>query len=130
MNQLRLALLPLALASVFSAQAADPREIDPREIVFEALERQIIAEYSRQHGSGKPAGKKAKGLPPGIAKNLERGKTLPAGIARRQLPAALQAKLPAAPAGHERVIVNGRVLLVDIATGVIRDKLDDILLKD
>lgn len=125
MNQLRLVLLPLALASVFSAQAADPREI-----VFEALERQIIAEYSRQHGSGKPAGKKAKGLPPGIAKNLERGKTLPAGIARKQLPAALQAKLPAAPAGHERVIVNGRVLLVDIATGVIRDKLDDILLKD
>ena len=67
--------------------------------------------------------KKSKGLPPGIAKNLARGKPLPPGIAKQQLPQDLVRLLPSVHTGYERVVVDGRVLLVDIATQVIHDVL-------
>jgi len=72
-------------------------------------------------GAGKQ--KKNKGLPPGIAKNLARGKPLPPGIAKQQLPHDLILQLPPVHTGYERVVVDGRVLLVDIATQVINDVL-------
>ena len=128
-----LLVLPLAQA----AQADDTVE----EAVFSAMEKKIIAEYYRDQragddadrgqgkGQGRGEGKgKSKSLPPGIAKNLERGKPLPPGIRKTRLPDELQQKLPAPPEGHERVVVDGRVLLVDIATGIIRDKLEEELI--
>ncbi len=64
-------------------------------------------------------------LPPGIAKNLQRGKPLPPGIAKRYLPSALQAQLPARD-GYERLLVGNDVLLVKAATGIIVDVLAGI----
>ena len=125
MKRILLGLLPLVLVMPLASAG------DTAEIVFDAIQRQIIAEYYREHRTEHPGGKgKRKGLPPGIARNLERGKTLPPGIAKRPLPDALERRLPPPPEGHERVIVDGRVLLIDIATGLIRDKLEDILLDD
>jgi hypothetical protein len=72
---------------------------------------------------------KDKGLPPGVAKNLARGKPLPPGIAKQQLPDGLVHALPAPPRGYERIIVDGKVLLVDVATQVIHDILTDIVLR-
>ncbi|MDX1443891.1 MAG: hypothetical protein R3270_08990 [Gammaproteobacteria bacterium] len=120
------------LALPFAPVQADD---DVKEAVFSALERQIIAEYYREHdrdrdeeGNGKGKNKgKSKSLPPGIAKNLERGKPLPPGIQKTRLPNELQQKLPPAPEGHERVVVDGKVLLIDIATGIIRDKLEEAI---
>jgi Ni/Co efflux regulator RcnB len=63
-----------------------------------------------------------------IAKNLARGKPLPPGIAKQQLPDGLVHALPAPPRGYERIIVDGKVLLVEIATQVIHDILTDIVL--
>jgi hypothetical protein len=72
-----------------------------------------------------PEAYSAKGLPPGIQKNLARGKPLPPGIAKRYPPDDLLVRLPPRP-GYERVIVGNDVLLVAAATGVILDVLVDV----
>jgi Ni/Co efflux regulator RcnB len=99
------------------------------DVSFGKHEISIIRDYydslQREARKEKHAGRSS--LPPGIAKNLERGKALPPGIARQSLPADLIGKLPAPPAGHERVIVDGKVLLVEVATQVIRDVLTDLI---
>lgn len=101
-------------------------------VEFSDDEIRIISAWYRDHGgvAHQGGGKhKHKGLPPGIAKNLERGKPLPPGIAKQHLPSGLVSALPAPPRGFERVIVDGRVLLVEIATQVIHDILTDIVLR-
>ena len=99
-------------------------------VVFSDDEIGIIATWYSDHGtaSQKHGGKKQKELPPGIAKNLARGKPLPPGIAKQYLPDGLRHTLPAPPKGYERIIVDGDVLLVEIASRVIHDILVDVIL--
>jgi hypothetical protein len=93
-------------------------------IVFSKDEVAVIQGYYAQHPvQVVQGGQKGKGLPPGIAKNLARGKPLPPGIAKQQLPHELVVALPPVHAGYERVYVDGRVLLVELATQVIHDVL-------
>lgn len=76
----------------------------------------------KKKDKGKSKGKnKRKELPKGIAKKLERGGTLPPGIAKRELPVNLEKELPPAPEGYERIVADGRVMLSNIATGIISD---------
>lgn len=101
------------------------------EVVFTQDEIRIISAYYHSHTYHRPGGKskhKRKRLPPGIAKNLARGKPLPPGIAKRALPTDLIQELPPAPRGYERIIVDGKVLLVEIATQVIHDVLTEAIL--
>ena len=105
------------------------------QVVFSGDEVSIIVGYyhdnKKQHksnGNSNGHGKGHKSLPPGIAKNLQRGKPLPPGIAKQSLPSGLLAMLPDAPRGYERIIVDGKVLLVEIATQLIHDVLEDIVL--
>ncbi len=101
------------------------------EIVFSKDEIKIIDVWYRDHGSVDSQGgghKGKKGLPPGIAKNLERGKPLPPGIAKQYLADDLRQALPAPHAGYERLILDGKVLLVEIATGIIHDILTEAVL--
>ena len=101
-------------------------------VVFSDSEARIIASWYREHGAeagSRKHGKKAGGLPPGIAKNLARGKALPPGIAKQYLPGDLAAALPRPPTGYERVIVDGKILLVEIATRVVHDILTDVILR-
>jgi Ni/Co efflux regulator RcnB len=44
------------------------------------------------------------------------------------LPDSLLRRLPRLPSGYDRVVVDGKVLLVEIATPVIRDVLTDVFL--
>ena len=100
-------------------------------VVFSDDEIKIIGAWYSEHGSNSHPGNgkhKNKGLPPGIAKNLQRGKPLPPGIAKRYLPDGLRHALPAPPKGYERIIVDGKLLLVEIATHVIHDILVDVIL--
>ncbi len=100
-------------------------------VVFSDKEISIIGTWYQDHVSKqghRNKGKKAKGLPPGIAKNLARGKPLPPGIAKQYLPVGLRDLLPAPPHGYERIMVDGKVLLVEIATRVIHDILTDVIL--
>ena len=100
-------------------------------VTFSDGDVRIISAWYTDHGS-KKNGKHGKGgqngLPPGIAKNLTRGKSLPPGIAKQYLPEGLRQELPAPPSGYERIMVDGRILLVEIATQVIHDVLTDVIL--
>jgi hypothetical protein len=117
------ALLMLVLSTTATA-----REFGV-QVVFSDGEASIIRAYYRDHSAPQKSKKKGKqGLPPGIAKNLQRGKPLPPGIAKRALPSGLIDLLPPPRRGFERVVLSGKVLLVEVATQVIHDVLEDVIL--
>lgn len=122
--------VPIALCLLCAGPATQADEFGVG-VVFSDGEIQTISGYYKRddalsHQVKKKKGRK--GLPPGIAKNLQRGKPLPPGIARQQLPANLVAALPPVPKGFERVIIDGRIVLVEIATQIIRDVLTDLVI--
>lgn len=57
-------------------------------------------------------------LPPGIAKNLVRGKPLPPGIAKKTLPASMIHDLPYYP-GYEWRAVGDDLVLVAFSTAIV-----------
>ena len=87
---------------------------------FTSTERDAIVSYFQAHPTTPQR------LPPGIAKQVARGKPLPPGIAKRTLPQDLDAALPAR-SGYERVVVGADVLLVDTATQLVADVLHSVL---
>jgi hypothetical protein len=125
-------MLPLAVAFALSAPTdaqspkgkkeggGPPQAQHTASITFGATVERDIRAYFQANPLAPQS------LPPGIAKNLARGKPLPPGIAKRALPGGLQTRLPAYP-GHEVIIVDRDVILVDIATRVIVDILTRVL---
>ncbi len=88
----------------------------------------VVRAYYDNGSSGRGRGRgRNGGLPPGIAKNLQRGKPLPPGIAKQYLPADVLIALPPLTRGFEYVVVAGKLLLVEISTQVIHDVLLDVL---
>ena len=86
-------------------------------VVFRDTDRPVIRDYFRSHSIVGTS------LPPGIAKNVLRGKPLPPGIAKKAFPSALVVLLPS----HPRVtfiIVGDRVvamrdgLVIDVMLNV------------
>ena len=65
-------------------------------------------------------------MPPGIRRRLERGRPLPPGIAKKMPPPELQSRVEL-PAGFEIVEVGLDVLLVESATNIVHDVLQDIV---
>lgn len=83
---------------------------------FSAREQQIIAECYSNNRAGLPPGLAKKDrLPPGLERQLQRNGTLPPGLQRRvqPLPEYCSQRLPPLPAGWERVVLSGRVMLLD-----------------
>ena len=66
-------------------------------------------------------------LPPGIRKNLARGKPLPPGIAKKQVPQDLLLRLPVHP-GYEWRAVGTDLLLVTVGTMIVHEILKDVFL--
>ena len=110
------------------------------DAAFSEVERKIIEKYyGKVHETGTVSnskGKKAKGLPPGLAKRdslppglakqLEKNGTLPPGLAKRALPADLESQLPPVPKGYQRSILEDMtVVLIEEATGRIADIIFD-----
>ena len=127
----RFVLASLAAAMILAVSNPSSAAEVGVQVEFSDLEISAIRAYYRDqdtHRHGKKSGKGGKSLPPGIAKNLQRGKPLPPGIAKQALPAGLTGILPPAPRGYERIIVAGKVLLVEVATQVVHDVLEDIIL--
>jgi len=64
-------------------------------------------------------------LPPGIAKNLARGKPLPPGIARKTLPASMMNDLPYYP-GYEWRAVGDDLVLVALSTAIVTSVINGV----
>ena len=110
-----------------SAQQSDSDNGTGNEVldaVVDATSRALMEDYFKEH----PQPPKA--LPPGIAKNLKRGKPLPPGIAKRNLPTDLSDRLKknGSTIGDvlDAVIVGDDVAVVDAASGVIVEILKDL----
>jgi len=123
-------LLIAALLAVAGAPAMAQRPDKPAKpksakdqpavrVVFHDSDRGVFREYYRAHREA------VKPLPPGIAKNLVRGKPLPPGIARTRVPDVVLVQLPWRPRGYTFFLVGDRVVLLN-ANGLIADILDSI----
>jgi len=66
-----------------------------------------------------------RGLPPGIQRNLARGKSLPPGIARHTVPGRLLNDLPRIP-DHEWRIAGRDLILIAIGTLIVVEILEDV----
>lgn len=64
-------------------------------------------------------------LPPGIRKNLARGKPLPPGIAKKAVPATMLSRLPQHP-GYEWLVVGNDLVEVAISTSLIANVLSGV----
>ena len=64
-------------------------------------------------------------LPPGIAKNLVRGKPLPPGIAKKTLPASMINDLPYYP-GYEWRAVGDDLVLVALSTAIVTSVINGV----
>lgn len=97
----------------------DQLQIDMRGPSVDIGQVRIILGDNRQLiGSSSP-------LPPGIAKNLARGKPLPPGIAKR-FDSRLASRLPYYE-GYEWKQVGTDVVLVAVATGIVYEILRNVL---
>lgn len=140
-------LLAASNPAFASSSAAEQIAKDALEIVFTETEKALIREYFGEGAAetpeahsgkkGKKGKKDKKGMPPGLAKKesfppglqkqLDKNGALPPGLQKKALPSDLQSRLPPAPKGYERVIVDANVLLVESATGVVRDVIRDVV---
>ena len=83
-----------------------------------AIARQYALDSGVKTGSYKP-------LPPGIQKNLARGKPLPPDIAKKHAPSSMLSRLPQHP-GYEWQMAGTDLVLVQIGTAIVADVLKDV----
>ena len=100
----------------------------PVSVTLSAEQTATVRAWYGQSASGNGNGRgRSGGLPPGIARNLERGKPLPPGIAKQYLPQNVLVQLPSPGTGLEYIVVAGKLLLVEAATQIVRQVLLDSL---
>lgn len=90
------------------------------DLVYAGITAALAREHALDFGLGGYAT-----LPPGIRKNLARGKPLPPGIAKKMAPGPLLGRLPRYP-GYEWRIAGTDLILISVATAVIADILYDV----
>jgi len=100
---------------------AQPRgRIQDERVDLPRINERELRQLLRRHDAPR-----AESLPPGIQRNLERGKPLPPGIAKR-FDGQLAAQLPNYP-GYEWERVGADVVLIEAATRIVVDVLVDVL---
>lgn len=101
---------------------SDPRS-DSEPPDFSEADRRIILRYYETNGEGLPPGLAKRGghLPPGLERHLERDGTLPPGLQKRlePLPVELDRQLRPLPGGYVRVVLDGRVLILDAQNRIL-----------
>ena len=119
-----------AAAPVYEIAQSGGFSQEERRIIYDvldAVDRNIGDDENRgKGGKSKDNGNGQDGLPPGIAMKLERGGTLPPGIAKRDLPADLQSRLPYR-SDAIRQIVGNDVVLIQKGTELILDVILDVV---
>jgi Ni/Co efflux regulator RcnB len=113
-------LLTAHPAAAFNAKAVAPAEPDAGHLLLVGGKGKG---NSVVHGNGNGGGVF---VPPGQAKKWARGQYLPKTLIWTPAPAAIIAKLKPVPPGHRYVVVDGEVLLIALATGLILDVFDVI----
>ncbi len=98
---------------------------------FNDDQRQITRDYYEPRvRSGKcPPGlaKKNNGcMPPGQAKQWQRGEPLPRAVVYHPVPTEVQVRLGIPPAGYKFVRVAADILLIAIGTGMVIDAIEDL----
>jgi len=98
---------------------------------FADPQRVLVREYYEPRiKAGKcPPGLKKKNngcMPPGQAKDWRRGQPLPAVVVYYPVPAAVQVRLGAPPAGHKFVRVASDILLIAVGTSLVVDAIEDL----
>jgi hypothetical protein len=122
--------LTLRILTVLAFSIGAAADAAAHEARFSAPEVEIITRYYHALAAPtEPRGRGANRLPRGITKNLARGKALPPGLAKRALPNELVVQLPPPPIGYERLVVAGKILLIETTTQVVHDVLTDILFR-
>jgi Ni/Co efflux regulator RcnB len=103
-----------------NSQKADSKNKDDHhEMRYAGIDKGKTRQYARQYDVGD-----YKPLPPGIRKNLARGKPIPPGIARTRLPDGYINQLPRYN-GYEWRGYGGDLVLVDSRTQLIADVIMD-----
>jgi hypothetical protein len=120
-------ILLLGAASAVNAEARANSSISARtgsQVVFSDEEVRVIRKFyasqevrdskrnSKRRQSAKSPLKRTKLVP---------GKPLPRDISLQTLPYELREALPPVPDGHERIIVDGSILLFEVTTQEVRD---------
>jgi Ni/Co efflux regulator RcnB len=103
-------------------------ERDPR--FHDDFRARVDVYYDREFQRGHcPPGLRKKGhgcMPPGHARQWERGRPLPRNVVYTPLPPALLVQLPPPPMHHEYVRVASDVLLIATGTAMVVDAIEDI----
>lgn len=106
----------------------DHREVNGRHLggddlsglMYAGITAALAHRYAVEHGfTGYSS------LPPGIRKNLARGKPLPPGIQKKMVPGLLLDRLPRYP-GYEWRVAGSDLILIAVATAVVADILYDV----
>jgi outer membrane lipoprotein SlyB len=98
------------------ARSDDRDEDDQGPAEFTPRERRMISECMTDDRSGLPPGlAKRDRLPPGLERQLQRNGTLPPGLQKRvrPLPDVCAERLPRLPRAWSRVVLSGRIILLD-----------------
>lgn len=110
-----------------SRSSTDRAVDDAATVITEAIFGPREQDMIRQVLGGQSASAYGtRGLPPGIAKKVARGKPVPPGIAKKLSPDVL-ARLPRRDSRYERQVLGTDVVLIDTATQVVVDILKDVL---
>ncbi len=125
-----------------ASNAADKKDSTKpnSKLVISAKEREIIQVYVNSQASSGHGDKKHGGLPPGLAKKVERGGSLPPGWEKKvavgqpmppevlkvavPLPKEVVMKLPPSPVGTLTVAIDGKIVRLMEATKTILDVFD------
>ncbi len=146
MTRLLLALALLAgMAAPPAVMVASAQSQSALDAVFNEIEKRLIRDFfgvkvPKAHQGKAGAGKGTKGksgemppglaqkesLPPGLQKHLEKHGKLPPGLEKRNLPPGLEGKLRKRK-GQDRLIVGNDVVLIERATGLVLDILENVL---
>jgi hypothetical protein len=103
-------------------EAADSEAVTASSLITAGITVALARQYALDSGV-KTGGYKP--LPPGIKKNLARGKPLPPGIAKRSAPSSMIPRLPRHP-GYEWQMAGTDLVLVQIGTAIVADVLKDV----
>jgi hypothetical protein len=107
-----------------SEEAGAPAKKEESYPSFRDAEIRILLDFYRPGSGNLPPGIARKGeFPPGILKQIVRGKGLPPGLAQKlePLPPPLARQFPAPPPGYRRMICGTLALLLDDSTNLVVD---------